>query len=90
MLLIEGLLLLLAACIVAGIVRKLRGGTFLPPPSPLGGDHHVKDKTGRWWRFDVNNPDTIEPVFRQKQKRRSDSVRTLPPPDSNQGKEIDL
>jgi hypothetical protein len=33
MVLIERLLLLLVACIIAGIVRKMRGGTFLPPPN---------------------------------------------------------
>jgi hypothetical protein len=46
------LMALLAACIIAGVFRKLRGGTFLPPPD-LGGDHHVKDGSGRWWRYDV-------------------------------------
>jgi hypothetical protein len=32
------LLLLLAACIVWGIVRKFRGGTFLPPPDTIDGE----------------------------------------------------
>jgi hypothetical protein len=30
--LIIGLLVLLAICAAVGIVRKIRGGTFLPPP----------------------------------------------------------
>jgi len=28
-----GLLILLAACMLVGIARKYRGGTFLPPPN---------------------------------------------------------
>ena len=43
------LLLLLVACVIVGIVRKLRGGSFLPPPGSAG-EHHFRDKDGRWWR----------------------------------------
>jgi hypothetical protein len=42
------LFLALAISIAAGIIRKLRGGSFLPEPAP--GEEHFKDRSGRWWR----------------------------------------
>jgi hypothetical protein len=45
------LLALLALSIVAGAVRKLRGGTFLPQPERAE-DRLFMDKRGRWWRED--------------------------------------
>ncbi len=56
------ILFLLAASIVAGIVRKLRGGSFLPEPAP-GEDRHFKDKGGRWWRESEDG--TFEEAFRR-------------------------
>jgi hypothetical protein len=32
-----GLLVLLGIGIIIGVVRKMRGGTFLPPPDMVGG-----------------------------------------------------
>jgi hypothetical protein len=65
--LIVGLLVLLAGCMVVGVIRKLRGGTFLPPFGS-DGDHHVRDKSGRWWRFNADDG-TVEEAFRRKKKR---------------------
>ena len=48
---IEMLLLILLGCVILGVIRKLRGGHFLPEPGP-GEDRLVMDKTGRWWRYD--------------------------------------
>jgi hypothetical protein len=56
------LLFLLAASVVVGIVRKLRGGQFLPEPEP-GEDRVVLDKSGRWWRQGEDG--TIEEAFRR-------------------------
>ena len=66
---LEGLLLLLIACIIVGAIRKIRGGTFLPPPGS-DGDHHVRDKDGRWWRFNADDG-AMEEVFGSKRKRSS-------------------
>jgi hypothetical protein len=56
------LLFLLAGSMILGIIRKLRGGSFLPPPGP-GEDRHILDKHGRWWR---ERPDgTLEEAFRR-------------------------
>jgi hypothetical protein len=41
---IVGLLFLLAISIVMGVIRKLRGGTFLPPPAP-DEEYVVHDRT---------------------------------------------
>jgi hypothetical protein len=35
---IIGLLVLLAICVVAGVIRKARGGRFLPPPQEIDGE----------------------------------------------------
>ncbi len=35
---IIGLLVLWIICVVAGVVRKLRGGRFLPPPQEIDGE----------------------------------------------------
>ena len=70
--LIEGLLLLLVACIIAAVIRKVRGGTFMPPPGS-DGDHHVRDKHGRWWRFNADDG-TMEEIFRSKQKRSTTQI----------------
>jgi hypothetical protein len=48
------LLLLLAGCIIAGVIRKAFGGTFLPPPGS-DGDHHVRDHKGKWWRYNAKD-----------------------------------
>jgi hypothetical protein len=48
------LLLLLAGSVVMGVIRKLRGGTFMPPPGS-DGDHHVQDRSGQWWRHEVES-----------------------------------
>jgi hypothetical protein len=55
-------LFLLAVSIVVGIVRKLRGGSFLPEPAP-GEDRHFNDKSGRWWRQSEHG--TFEEAFRR-------------------------
>jgi hypothetical protein len=62
------LLLLLAACVIAGAIRKLRGGTLLPEPAP--GESHMiyEKKRGRWWRYDPET-NTLEDAFRRPQKR---------------------
>ena len=62
------LLFLLAGAVAMGLVRKLRGGTFFPPPG-ADGDHHVRDKTGRWWRFDPES-ETYEEAFRRSKKNK--------------------
>jgi hypothetical protein len=48
------LLLLLAGCIIAGVIRKAFGGTFLPPPGS-DGYHHVRDRSGKWWRYNARD-----------------------------------
>jgi hypothetical protein len=57
------LLLLLAGSVLLGVIRKLRGGTFFPSPEP-GEDAYVKDKRGRWWRYDGQTGD-LEEAFRR-------------------------
>jgi hypothetical protein len=39
------LLLLLVACVIAGMARKMRGGNCLPLPGSAG-EHHFQDRTG--------------------------------------------
>ena len=63
------LLLLLAVSVVFGAIRKLRGGTFLPIPGSEG-DHHVQDKTGRWWLYDAEDKNTVEELFRRRKRKR--------------------
>jgi hypothetical protein len=64
--LLIGLVALLLACMAWGAVRKLRGGTFLPPTG-VDGDDHMQDKEGRWWRYEKDN-NTFEEVFRRRKK----------------------
>ena len=52
------LLLLLAGCIIAGVIRKARGGTFLPD----GG--HVRDRSGKWWRYNAKDGSDVVLVDR--------------------------
>ena len=52
---------------VMGVIRKLRGGTFMPPPGS-DGDHNVQDKSWQWWRHEVES-NTFEQMFRSKKKR---------------------
>jgi hypothetical protein len=61
------LLLLLVGCVVVGVIRKISGGTFMPPPGS-DGDNHVRDKSGRWWRHEPED-NVVEEVFRSKKKR---------------------
>ena len=56
------LLALLAASVLAGLIRKLKGGSFLPEPAP-GEDRHLLDERGRWWREDEKG--TLEEAFRR-------------------------
>ncbi|HEY2530388.1 MAG TPA: hypothetical protein VGJ20_21040 [Xanthobacteraceae bacterium] len=63
---IIALLVLLAICVVSGVIRVLRGGTFLPPPG-LDGDHHVRGRDGRWWR--VEDDGTVEEPFSRKRTK---------------------
>jgi hypothetical protein len=65
--LIIGLLLLLTGCVVVGAIRKVRGGTFLPPPGS-DGDHHVRDRSGKWWRYNADDG-SLEEALRSKKKR---------------------
>jgi hypothetical protein len=44
------LLFLLGGSILMSVIRKLRGGTFMPPPGS-DGNHHVQDRSLRWWRY---------------------------------------
>jgi hypothetical protein len=60
--LLIGLLFLLGASILAGLWRKLHGGTFLPQPAP-DDDHTVQDRAGRWWR--VTPDGSWEEAFRR-------------------------
>jgi hypothetical protein len=62
------LLLLLAGSMAMGVIRKLRGGTFMPPPGSDGA-HHVQDRSGRWWRYDAED-NTLEEAFPRKKKQR--------------------
>jgi hypothetical protein len=57
------LLLLLAGCIITGVIRKAFGGTFLPPPGS-DGDHHVRDRSGKWWRYNAEDG-SLEEAFRK-------------------------
>jgi hypothetical protein len=66
--LIAGLLLLLIGCLIFGVIRKIRGGTFLPPPGS-DGDHHVRDKSGRWWRYNADDG-TLEEAFRSRKRKQ--------------------
>jgi hypothetical protein len=56
------LLLLLAGSVLLGIMRVLKGGSFLPEPKP-GEDHLFRDNKSRWWREDTTG--TIEEAFRR-------------------------
>jgi hypothetical protein len=68
MTLVVGLLVLLAVCVIAGVVRKMRGGSFLPPPGSAG-EHLVRDdKSGRWWRYADDG--SLEEAFRRPKKKR--------------------
>jgi hypothetical protein len=66
------LLLFLGGSVLLGIIRKLKGGSFLPEPAP-GEDRLFKDKQGRWWREEEGG--TIEQAFR---KRAEAPPRILP------------
>ena len=57
------LLLLLAGCIMAGVIRKAFVGTFLPPPGS-DGDHHVRDRSGKWWRYNAKDGSDVVLVDR--------------------------
>jgi hypothetical protein len=52
--LIIGLLVLLMVCVVVGIIRKMRGGTFLPRPD----------------NADQNAPQTLEELSRSRREAR--------------------
>jgi hypothetical protein len=56
------LLFFLAGSVLLGIVRVLRGGSFLPEPEP-GEDRLFRDNKSRWWREDATG--TIEEAFRK-------------------------
>ena len=61
---IIALLFLLIVAIIAGMVRKLRGGTFLPQPE-RDEDRLFIDKRGRWWRDDPQSGALEEPYGRR-------------------------
>lgn len=61
------LLFLLGGCVVVGVIRKIRGGTFMPPPGS-DGDNHVRDKSGRWWRHEPEN-NVIEELYGRREGR---------------------
>ena len=65
--LLDGLGVLVLACMAVGVIRKSYGGTFLSPPG-TGGDHHVQDKKGQWWRYEKWT-NTLEELYRRKKKR---------------------
>jgi hypothetical protein len=55
-----GLVALLIANMLVGAIRKLYGGSFIPPPSPSD-DQTRQDRHGRWWRI---TPDgMLEEIF---------------------------
>jgi hypothetical protein len=56
------LLFFLAGSVLLGIIRVLKGGSFLPEPGP-GEDHLFRDNKSRWWREDATG--TIEEAFRK-------------------------
>jgi hypothetical protein len=60
MLFVYMLLFLLAGSVLLGILRVLKGGSFLPEP---GEDHLFRDNKSRWWREDATG--TIEEAFRR-------------------------
>ena len=62
MLFVYLLLFLLAGSVLLGIVRVLKGKSFLPDPKP-GEDRLFKDNKSRWWREDAIG--TIEEAFRK-------------------------
>src|SRR4051812_20738426 len=47
------LLFLLAGCMLLGVIRVIRGGSFLPEANP-GEERHLRDREGRWWREDAD------------------------------------
>ena len=55
LLFIIALLFLLAGCVVWGVLRKLRGGTFFPPPNKIDG---------------IDQPQTLEGVARQRREEK--------------------
>jgi hypothetical protein len=53
------LVIILVLCVIAGVIRKLRGGTFLPQPE-RDEDRLFMDKDGRWWRKDPQSGAVVE------------------------------
>jgi hypothetical protein len=64
------LLILLALSVIAGVIRKLRGGTFLPPPE-RDEDRLYMDKRGRWWRNDPQSGALEEALRPTSEERRT-------------------
>jgi hypothetical protein len=62
MLFVYMLLFLLAGSVLLGIMRVLKGRSFLPEPQP-GEDRLFRDNRSRWWREDATG--TIEEAFRK-------------------------
>ncbi|HEU5020192.1 MAG TPA: hypothetical protein VFT69_19695 [Pseudolabrys sp.] len=59
------LLIFLAGSVLLGVIRKLKGGSFLPEPRP-GEDCYFLDKQGRWWRQEESG--IVEEAFRRPRK----------------------
>jgi hypothetical protein len=53
---------------LVGVVRKLRGDTFLPGPGRAGVEH-MQDRQGRWWRREERD-NTFEDAFRRPTERK--------------------
>jgi len=64
------LVILLGLSVIAGGIRKLRGGTFLPQPE-RDEDRLFMDKRGRWWRDDPQSGAVEEALRPSPEDRRA-------------------
>jgi hypothetical protein len=64
------LVIILVLCVIAGVIRKLRGGTFLPQPE-RDEDRLFMDKDGRWWRKDPQSGAVVEALRPSPEDRRA-------------------
>ena len=69
------LVALLVLSVIAGVVRKLRGGTFLPQPERDEDRIFMDKRSGRWWRQDPSG--TVEEALRPSPEDRRAVGRSL-------------
>ncbi len=71
--LILDLLILLAICVVAGIVRKGRGGTFFPAPENIDGNPELEFDTGRFAAFSPSRAPNVDDALQAAINRRPEN-----------------